>query len=166
MDIRNWPVDRIMQLPDWCFGRRWPVGLQFTTPDANPVFDICEAALPEVCILWEVSLFVSGLPGITVGFTLALGDQLPADDAAFNVCELLFPGVESPEGIRGEIEKLTDSGPPAFQIRQPVATAGRRIVGRAIRILGEALAAQAVIIVSSVPTEVPDWLISGPGRSL
>ncbi|GAI86378.1 unnamed protein product, partial [marine sediment metagenome] len=25
MDIRNWSLDQVMQLPDGCFGRRWPI---------------------------------------------------------------------------------------------------------------------------------------------
>ncbi|MBA7684077.1 hypothetical protein ES703_92467 [subsurface metagenome] len=165
MDIRNWSMNRIMQLPDCCFGRRWPVGLSFGIRNADPVFDICEAALPEVCILWEVSLFVRGLLQTSAGFLLALGDQLPTTEAEFFACETVFSGIEAPEAHRGEIEFDSHSGPHIFHIRQPVATAGRRFVGRAIRVLGETAGVQAFIVISSIPTEVPDWLISGQGRS-
>ncbi len=54
MDIRNWPLSQIMQLPDAAFGRRWPVGLAYAFAGAGAEFDISEAALPERFVIWEV----------------------------------------------------------------------------------------------------------------
>jgi len=165
MDIRNWPMDKIMSLPDWCFGRRWPIGLQAALPGPPPEFDIAELALPETTVIWEV--LVNNLTTIasSIVFTLALGDQLPATNAAFNECELVFPGIESTTGVRGAVEITERGGCSLVRLRMPVAAAGRRFVGRFVRNVAASTGGTAIIVVSSIPTEVPDWLISGHLRS-
>lgn len=160
MDIRDWPLDRIMQLPDHCFGRRWPIGLQATLLNAEPVFDISEFALPERCVIWEVVLVGRIAAFASVELCLALGDQLPPDDAAFAVLELVFGGVESAAGVRGAIETPTLSIHQVTKLRVPLQTSGRRFVGRFIRREAMVAAADVIIVVSSIPREVPDCLLS------
>lgn len=160
MNIRNWPFDRIMQLPDWCFGRRWPIGLQAVLTDDAPVFDISEAALPETTVIWELAIQNLSILASALIVTLSIGDQLPASDAAFNVCELVFPGIESTTGVRGAVDVMDRGALCSRRLRIPVATAGRRLVGRFLRDTGSAVGGQAIIVVSSIPTEVPDWLCS------
>lgn len=159
MDVRNWPLDRIMQLPDCAFGRRWPIGLQAVLSDAAAVFDIAEAALPERCVIWQLYMSCSGLLGTTsADFTLALGDVLPATVAEFNALELVFSGVESVTS-RGGTEAVSGAPINLPTIRMPLVTAGCRFVGRFIRVIGSATAAHVIIIVSSIPREVPDCLL-------
>lgn len=160
MDIRNWGLDQVMMLPDHCFGRRWPIGLQSFLEGAGAVFDVSEAALPERCIVWEVFVSSVGAIGTTsAGFTLALGDQLPANVAAFNACELVFSGIDS-RSRRGEIEVVSGAGFNIRNLRLPLAVSGRRFVGAFIRVLGSPVACHAIIVVSSIPKEVPDCLLS------
>ncbi|GAH72945.1 unnamed protein product, partial [marine sediment metagenome] len=57
MDVRNWPADRIMQLPDHCFGRRWLVSVIGARSEIGPAFDISEAGLPEWTVIWNLTLW-------------------------------------------------------------------------------------------------------------
>ncbi len=78
MDIRNWPLDRIMQLPDHCFGRRWPITLLTPVVQTVTYYDISEMALPEKCVIWELVFYGYGvLGGELTGWSFALGDVLP-----------------------------------------------------------------------------------------
>lgn len=158
MDIRNWPLGRIMQLPDNCFGRRWPIGLYGTLTDADAAFDIAEFALPERTVIWEVSLVHCGGLGMSVDVAFALGDHLPASDAEFNVMESLCSGIISSNGRRGHFEIPSIAQITYSMLRIPVAVSGRRIVARFIRGPGAAANAAAVITISSIPNEVPDCL--------
>jgi len=160
MDIRDWPLDKIMQLPDHYFGRRWPVGLQAELGDADPVFDICEASLSEVCVIWDLRFSVYGSLAASVEYSLAIGDQLPANDAQFNALEQVFPCVESRSGRRSSYEQHRYETFVFCSLRFPLRVSGRRFVGRFIRIIGGALGAQAIITVSSIPKEIPDCLFS------
>lgn len=160
MDVRNWAMDQIMQLPDNCFGQRWVIGLTSNVPNANAIFDICEAGLPEVCVIWEVCYTCFGSIGMTLDIGLALGDQPPATEAAYALLPSLMPEVVSRTSGRGHQEILTNV---EISIRRPrlvVASGGRRIVGRFIRVLGNAVGGQVALVVSSIPTEVPDCLLS------
>lgn len=166
MDIRNWPLDKIMQLPDCCFGRRWPISVSFHQPVVAEVFDISKTALPEKCVIWEVFYYAYGEDVDYARVALALGDQLPADMAAFDLNEQIIHQL----GRHSQIEYLmyigANSGPLVIPLKIPLAAGGRRLIGRFENL---ALGFQfflAGIVVSSVPTEVPDWLISGHLRSL
>ena len=61
MDIRNWPMNRIMQLPDCCFSRRWPVGVSWLGEAVSVGYDISEAGLPERCVIWEAGFVLLAL---------------------------------------------------------------------------------------------------------
>ncbi len=166
MDIRDWPIDRIMQLPDCAFGRRWPIRLAKILEDGNAVFDLAEAALPERCVIWEVGFLTVGAFGVSAETGLSLGELLPTSEAQFRALELVFSGVDSPISGRGHFEVAADGWAGVMTLRQPMQPAGRRLVARFIRHRGSALSAGIIVVVSSIPTEVPDWLISGQGRSL
>ncbi len=160
MDIRNWPLDRIMQLPDHCFGRRWP--LIFSTHNSLPltVYLISEMSLPERCVFWEIYwAATSKNPSATqvqAIFALALADQLPANDAEFIAAESLFSGID---------ERLNEIRVGRWSLhltnlRQSCQSAGRRVVVRVRNIVGADADFSLGLIVSSVPTEVPDCLLS------
>ncbi len=160
MDIRNWSLGQIMQLPDCCFGRRWVIGLQTTVPAPAAVFDIAEFALPERIVIWEIWAMSWYVTGANIAITLALGDALPANDAQFNQLELVLPGLQSPTPRRGEFLCPIDGMYVRFSLRTLIASAGRRFVGRFERDVGSAMGGACNILVSSIPTEVPDCLLS------
>lgn len=149
-----------MQLPDYCFGVRWPIGLYGLLSTDDAVFDICEAALPEVTIVWEISFQVTGTFNHMVVVQLSLGDQLPANDAGFAQHEQMFPSLPLLAGNRNSFlaTPLHNSG--VVRIRKPFRTAGRRVIARMIRLDGTPLGVGTVVTVSSIPTEAPDWLVS------
>jgi len=150
-----------MQLPDWCFGRRWPIGVAAIIPAAAAVFDITEFALPDKMVVWEVIANFRYQSAAEVEFNLALGNHLPANDAEFNQLELLMPGIISPFGNRGAFETSYLFAYQSFKMRLAIESTARNLVGRFIRRVGNAEAATCNVIISSVPREVPDWLVLG-----
>ncbi len=161
MDIRDWSLDKIMQLPDCCFGRRWPITLKATGIGPGPVFDISEAGLPEKCVIWE--LCIIGLADLNSygTFGLRLGDVLPTTTAEFEAYEMLFKSGPGSTGALSEIGVSSMSSVNWNRLRLPILAAGRRLVlGIRAGIL-LAVATEVTIVVSSIPTEVPDWLCSG-----
>ncbi len=166
MDIRSWPIDKIMQLPDCCFGRRWLVGVYSTDVALGTYYDISEAGLGDRCVVWNLMANAgTSTAGITE-ISIALGDVLPTTDAEFDALAPLFSDL----GRRDADRRALVIGAFAIAInltmKLPVMAQGRRLVGR-FEVLGVEIATPQVIMeVSSFPTEVPDWLISGRGRGL
>lgn len=165
MDIRSWPLDRIMQLPDHCFGRRWPVGVGFYTGAGISFFDISEAALPERCVIWGLA-FAAELPstGDHCTFSFSLGDILPTTLAEFNAFDVLFRDFGYTVTLRRAFTISYGNGFVWVPLRYNLESGGKRLVTYIVRSTPSVLP-WAAIVVSSVPTEVPDWMISGPARS-
>lgn len=160
MNIRDWPMDRIMQLPDWCFGRRWPVFLRSYAPNATPTYDISEVALPERCVFWWFGWDISAAELTRTLYRLALGDQLPTTEAQMSTLEPLFMGL----GVQGaeprEIQTLKLEAEGGIPLRTPINTTGRRPVLETKGFGTNYIGARITLVVSSMPTEVPDWLVS------
>lgn len=163
MDIRDWGMDRIMQLPDWCFGRKWLVSVQATGSAIEVVFDISEYALPERCVIWQLQYGVGGEQTARGFISLALADFLPASDAAFDASEILLRDYGVTIAGRKIIPVSANGGVARIDLRMPIASAGRRLVGRLAETATATYYLWTTIVVSSVPTEVPDWLVSVPG---
>jgi len=160
MDIRNWPLGQIMQLPDHCFGRKFPIILSNYSDNGVAHYAISEIGLPETCVLWEVWFYsIVGDPGFegNRGGTVSvkLGDQLPATAAEFAALEDFFP--EADEIVAGARVLRVSLN---LKLRKPYAAAGRRIIAR---FTGQALSKADMVlglVFSSIPTEVPDCLLS------
>lgn len=161
MDIRNWPIDRIMQLPDSCFGRRFSVCVNVDTTGSAVAWDISEIAFPEMCVLWEVAIsannynFAPQLDNVRI----ALGDQLPTAAAMMNALEPLTPGL----GAQGPEPRNIGAilGSFIFHMRIPISAQGRRLVLEVTPSAEQDVKVSVVCQVSSIPKEVPDWLRSG-----
>ena len=165
MDIRHWGLNRIMQLPDHCFGRRFLVSSNMNVLAAQRVWDISEVALPDVCVIWELVIMVAGTFGTFLWVQIALGDQLPAAVATFDALDPLFMGLgeqgAEPRTIRVEADNVLHLD----RLRMPVAAQGRRLVVEMTTDDGITASGMVAIVVSGVPKEVPDWLVSGNLRS-
>ena len=119
-----------MQLPDNCFGRRWPVGVYTFEMSVGTYYDISEAGLGDRCVFWNLFGYAAGSTmGWTV-FSFALGDQLPVNDAEFDALEPLFSDVGLLLPPRRELAVGGATGPVFLPMRLPVQAQGRRIVGR------------------------------------
>lgn len=161
MDIRNWPIDRIMQLPDFCFGRRYMIVCSINQESGVQSWDISEIAFPEKAVIWEMTIEILGAFAFDDSFRIAIGHQLPTTTAQMSALDPLIPGM----GIQGvepryQILQLY-AGTSMRKLRMPIETGGRRMILEITPIGQKAMTVK--IIVSSIPTEVPDWLISVSG---
>ncbi|MBA7592028.1 hypothetical protein ES708_34200 [subsurface metagenome] len=160
MDIRDWSLNKIMQLPDCAFGRRWPFSAVGEGTSLLPAFRISLCALPEWCVLWEVVVVSALVTEFRASIELRLGDQLPTTKPEFQTHELLLPCLEclqlNPSRIMGEPGQPT----ALTRLKFPVRSAGRRLLTQhASNGLTEVESA-VYTVWSSIPTEVPDWLCS------
>lgn len=166
MDVRKWPINRIMQLPDCCFGTRFGVFCRVRSADATPTWDISEISLPDQCVIWEVGGWMSRLEYTFDTFRLALGDHLPTTLPEMNEMEPLLHGLGA-EGAEPRVLDAPYEG--AFVIpnlKLLVAAQGRKLIVEGTSIAGQFGLIQVYIVVSSIPKEVPDWLVSGQGSHL
>lgn len=161
MDIRGWPLGHIMELPDCCFGRRFPVFFGGDYEFGGTNIFISEIGLPDVCVLWEVSLqvtYAEDPTGIT-DFRMAykLGDKLPATAGEVTTLEDMFPESDEKVAIGSVIR------PPLHMvnIRKPYHAQGRRVVLDVQSEFGAHVYWNTSLVFSSIPTEVPDCLVSG-----
>ena len=160
MDIRDWPLSQIMQLPDNCFGRRWAIIFTQACEGITIYRWISETALPNRCVLWE--LWINGESIITAGpdldfpIFLKLGDQEPTTDAIVTgMAELLPDSDEQTDNNRVYRPNLH-----LVNLRLPIDAQGRRVVVRVNCLEDRAMQLVIALVFSSIPTEVPDCLLS------
>lgn len=163
MDIRHWGLDRIMQLPDWCFGRKFEVCVALLSAAGARTWDISEIALPEVCVLWEVSMTPSTAEFQIESYRLALGDILPTAAGEMDVMEPLIHGLGEQGPSPRDIYGLPRYAGWRFMTRKPIEAGGRRIVLEMKATDSQGGRLQVVCVFSSIPKEVPDWLVLGQG---
>lgn len=159
MNIQNWPHDRILQLPLGSYGRKFPVAVAALSAAADYYYGISQLALPEKCILWELFVATETRDVSTTQIRLALGDQLPTTNAQFMALEPFLYGFGFP-GPDPKQFYVAGSTPVVLrQMKLPIMTAGRKLVMEIYASAGD-LPVMAVAVVSSLPTEAPDWLVS------
>lgn len=163
MDIKNLSNWEIMQLPRSCFGYHWLITVGATMAAAGTDYDISESALPERCVIWGMSFWGTGAGYQDIRISLALGDQLPANDAQFDALDVLSNDL----GFRVAGRRVVTINAPGQDVSltlfQPIVAMGRRIVGR-FEWMGAGLCiANAVLEISAYPTEIPKWANLGLG---
>lgn len=161
MDVSKWNFDKVMQLPDWCFGRRWPIlSTNIVTP-ANKVQWIVAKGVPDKIVLWELRVFGSMGDITSSWFKVAIGSNRPASDAQFDSFEKLFPGDYDKPQEENAIP-VAKYQPMVISMRRPIDMSGKRFV---IQIENNHASVGMrlcfVFVISSIPKEVPDWLFSG-----
>ncbi len=157
MDIRNWAAAQIMQLPNSAFGTSWVVGMGALLGDVDPAFTLSSSGLPDKCVIYSVAVDCVGGALVTAGVQLALGDVVPTTDAQFNAMELLFGGVVSERGVRGQILGGSARAVSVVGFRTLIYPAGRRLVARFIRTNSTALGCAVYVVISAFPNEIPDF---------
>lgn len=165
MDIRNWPLDRIMQLPDCVFGRRWPVICGGVVETETDVYSIVRTAIPDRAVIWEILVSTKTTVSIIAFFEFAWADQLPTTAAQWSRQEKMFPCQGVLDGVDYNIAGGGGVGYHITRLKLPSPAAGLRPAFRLDGASSDAAELCVTFIISSVPTEVPDWLISGAGRS-
>ncbi|MBA7612282.1 hypothetical protein ES703_19518 [subsurface metagenome] len=160
MNISQWSMNKILQLPDSCFGSRWPIGLSVVGHAVAPKFDIAEMALPERCVVWELAALYHVATLAMAEFELRLGDVLPASWAEFQGHELLFKGIRYLATATSLIYVTSMTSVNWQNFKMPVRASGRRVILGVNAGVATAGIVQAALTVSSVPTEVLDCLLS------
>ncbi len=157
MDISNWDMAKIMQLPDHLFGRRWPVLVSQLKAGIGNVYQISANALPERCVVWSVLMTARGAAATNINFSLVLADQLPADDTGFFANEDLFNEFSYLAAGEYSMPHTIGNGHIIIPLRTGIKTGGRRLCVRFRNNGTGTILGTAGIVVSSVPTEIPDW---------
>lgn len=158
MRIDNWPLDRIMRLPDWCFGRRYWVGSYSGSTTGVANYHISEEQLPDKFVVWGV--FISNRSPAcleALRLTIRLGDHAPANVADALTMERLFKNISVPT-IVYEFYVAQNAVTWVPLQRQLVESSGRRIafVSNGDQVIQYEMTVGVQI--SALPKEVPDWL--------
>lgn len=160
MDIRNWPMDRIMQLPDSAFGQKFPICVSSLGIELAPAWDISELGMPEVCVLWSLTLQSWSNSTNLMYYRLALGDQLPTAAAQVDILDPLIPGMGAQGGAPRRVVIHTSPMAITVPMRKLIPAMGRRIVLEVVSEAFKLVWVNVIAVVSSVPKEVPDCLLS------
>jgi len=168
MDISEWPIEHKLMLPEWCYGQKFPVSVAWQAAAwGTDVKDISEDSYPAECLLWEIIICTQRVTTTDCYIRLALGFQLPENEAGMMELEPLIRGF----GVTGpEPRKITTQNNnyiERFRLRRYLVTGGRRlIVYVRIPTTANVGIGHVITIVSSIPKKVPDWLLSSQVKSL
>ncbi len=161
MDISKWPLERIMQLPEDCFGTRFTMFFSKALQAGNTLFELSKLGLPNRCVLYEISFGVDFLGPSnrdkTAELSLSLASRVPVDNTAFRKLEPLWTGVNEVSSLMSIIRS------PMFlsRMRMPIPAQGRHVVTRVRNIGAVDILFSVGLVFSSIPNEVPDYY-SGP----
>jgi len=160
MKLDNWPLDRIMRLPDWCFGRRYWVGTYTGDTGGKVFYDISEENLPDKFVVWGV-LFSCNSPGMTNAMraTLRLGTRAPLNVAETMGLDRVLKGISQPD-ILYEFYVNANGLSYVPNQRLLVESAGRRIVVVTNGDQSNAYEMTSGVIISALPKEINEWLYS------
>jgi len=166
VDISKWPVRKVMRLPDWCFGDRWPISLHVLTSIGAWQFDIAGLGCGDVFVLWDLWIYGGSEVADQEHLRLTMGQALPATMAENSVNEDLLPDFGRAVGVRRVIGVWVPCYLRFPLLRMPIALNGRRVI---LEVEPDSIGQRKVwcgMVVSELPKEVPEWVLSGSDRSL
>lgn len=163
MRIDDWPMDRIMRLPDWCFGRRWWVGSYCGSGTGVVYYNIIGENLPDKFVVWGV-LITCRSPACVgaMRVTLRLGEHVPTGVPDLLTMERLLKGISVPN-IVYEFYTNPNGVDWVNCEREIVESAGNRITLASNGDQTNAYEMTVGVLISALPKEVPDWLFSAQG---
>lgn len=159
MDISNWNVNQIMQLPDWCFGGRWWVGEYVGAVGGVVEYRGGEELLPQRFVLWGI-LVSARSPNCleALRLTIRLGGSAVASVAAAKALDLVLSGISKAD-ILYELYVNPNGVTWIGCERQLVQPNGRKLSLVANGDQAITYEMTVGILISGVPNEVPDWLV-------
>jgi len=165
MRIDNWPLDRIMRLPDWCFGRRYWVGTYIGLTEGKVNIILTEEDLPDKFVVWGL-LFSNRAPSMVEALraTVRLTGTRVAGAVVIPNEERLFKNISEP-AIVYEFYFQPNANIWIPAERQIIESNGRRIVVMVNGDQTNSAETTCGVLISALPKEVPDWLILGRGKS-
>jgi len=165
MRIDNWPLDRIMRLPDWCFGRRWWLGEYMGHTAGNVNYLLGAENLPDKFVVWGIYISCRSINCLeAIRLTIRLGTVLPAAAGDVEGLDRIFKGICVP-AITYEFCVNPNGVTWVNCERQIIESAGRRLV---MISNGDGTIAYYMTVgmhISALPKEVPDWLFSETVRN-
>ncbi len=161
MDISSWPPYRIMMLPDWCFGQRWWVG-SYAGETQGRAYDFCsEENLPDWFVVWGI-LMTFKEPGGTQAMRVTV--RLARNTAEIHdhglACERVCKGI-SAHNIYYEFYVNQNGLTWINDLRLILESKDRRIAFMANGDQTNLYEGTVGVLISGVPREVPDWVVSG-----
>lgn len=160
MNVEKWPLEKIMQLPDCAFGRRFLVSCEVKGYGAAVKFDMAEIPFPDRMVIWQVSIEAYYMSDLESYIRLALGEQIVTSEAMFMLLDPLIYGY----GYQGPepriISFFTNYGQTSLLLRMPIETKGQRLLMMSSSEDTKHAKCRVSVVVSSIPKEVPEWLIS------
>ncbi|MBA7479190.1 hypothetical protein ES707_14622 [subsurface metagenome] len=158
MNTSRWSIDKIMQLPDWCFGRRWWIGEYLGSTNGTVDYRLGKENLPDYFVVWGILIACRSSACLeAMRVTVRLGTVLPAAPGDVNRLDRIYKGISIPS-ITYEFYpdsngvKWIDAGRIVHESK------GRRLV---IMANGDQVIQYEMtvgMLISAVPREVPNWL--------
>lgn len=161
MDISKWTPDQILGLPDFVFGRKFPIFGSLKAGSTTWVTDLSEVGFPDPCVLWEFHLqsliYGSNDAYVRVG----LSNRVAANEAEFMTFLPFLHGLgfQGPEP-RG-VYFCAGAGSLDFRCKMIVRTGGLRLTVCSLSTAAGIYRFNVSAVVSGIPKEVPDWVFSG-----
>lgn len=159
MDIRNWNANKVLQLPDWCFGNRYWVGEYMGSTGGTVYYRGGEEILPDKFMLWGVLVSARSVNCLeALRLTIRLAGAAVATVAAAKLIERVLKSISTAD-ILYELYVNQNGVTWIGDIRQLVEPNGKRL---ALVSNGDQTIAYEMtvgLLISAVPKEVPDWLV-------
>ena len=161
MDISNWPNHKVMMLPDWCFGRRWWVGSYAGDTNGQVYYFCTEENLPDKFVVWGILLsFLEANALQAIRATVRLARNTAEITANPKDMERICSGI-STHNIQYEFYVPQNGLVWINDIRTIHESKDRRIAFATNGDQAIAYEGTVGVLISGVPREVPDWVVSG-----
>jgi len=159
MNIKGWSANKVMQLPDWCFGSRWWVGEYMGGTSGVIEYKCGQEILPNKFVLWGI-LISARSPSCSEALRLSirLAGSAAASVAAAKLLEPLLKGI-STTGILYELYVKPNGVTWIGCERQLVEPNSKRLSLVSNGDQSNTYEMTVGILISAMPNEVPDWLV-------
>ena len=161
MDVSKWALDKIMELPDWCFGKRWWVGVNLGGAAGETSYWLIDENVPDVFVLWDVLITNAAAEAQTrTDISIRLCRQAPTG-ANIKKFRRLLRGLSQPT-LMFDIQLPKDIAVHLGPMRNLIEARNDKIGGAFKRLNATgAQESQIAFLISGIPREVPDWVVSG-----
>ncbi len=124
------------------------------------MYAIVRTGVPDRAVIWEICL--SGPVAVTLAFLFefAWADALVTSPAQWSALQKMFPCQGDQDGADYNLSGCSGSGPSLRRLKLPSPASGLKPSMRVDKISTTGKLISAFFVVSSIPTEVPDCLVS------
>jgi hypothetical protein len=154
MNLQGHTDDKIMRLPDHCFGRQWRIGgiaegFNNARRYVQQVFSV-----PNDIVIWGMAVNGDGTNQAEFDTEIRLGNEIPSNDLKFLAMEPVFPEVYNFELVPSYFKTIAANDVSAWNFRQPVHPNGRGIIFAMTQRTTGTHALSVNLLISGFPSEV------------